>query len=81
MSRARMFARSHRCSPAPASSQAAAGAGTRQRSPRRVPARRPPPPRPGDPNAATALGTYSASDPVTTLESFKGYDQFPKGGR
>lgn len=34
---------------------------------------------PATPNAATALGTYSASDPVTTLESFKGYDQFPKG--
>lgn len=33
---------------------------------------------PATPSASTALGTFAPTDPVTTLESYKGYQQFPK---
>jgi hypothetical protein len=36
-------------------------------------------PAPATPNASTALGSYAASDPANTLETLRGYDQFPKG--
>lgn len=33
---------------------------------------------PATPGPATALGAYTASDPSATLQSFKGYQQFPE---
>ncbi len=36
-------------------------------------------PAPATPSASSALGSYAASDPANTLETLRGYDQFPKG--
>lgn len=34
---------------------------------------------PATPSASTALGSYASSDPASSLETLRGYDQFPKG--
>jgi len=33
---------------------------------------------PATPSASSALGSYATSDPANTLETYKGYSQFPK---